>query len=135
MNDDKHAYALRIDGPLLRRQRQWLLDLVGKTTDNGREHLEGILALLEEIADQAHDRYSIDSLIKPEDEEKTAGPHNQYVCKCEQPGDFCSGVPGILAHMEDGRVTDKAQVERCGLCCRYPSDAAALEKLQGLGYV
>jgi len=39
-------------------------------------------------------------------------------CECEKPGYFCSGVPG-----------------RCDLCQRYPSDAAALEKLRELGYV
>lgn len=63
MNDNTHAYALRIDGPLLRRQRQWLLDLADKTAGDGRDHLEGVIALLDEIADQAHDRYGIDCLL------------------------------------------------------------------------
>jgi hypothetical protein len=44
-------YTLRIDGPLLRRQQQWLLDLTERTTQDDREHLEGIIYLLDEIAD------------------------------------------------------------------------------------
>ncbi len=55
-------------------------------------------------------------------------------CDCERPGHFCSGVPGILAHMEHGRVAPGAKVERCGLCRRYPTDEAALKKLRELGY-
>ncbi|MGA2258336.1 MAG: hypothetical protein ABSG53_27035 [Thermoguttaceae bacterium] len=51
MNDDTHAYALRIDGPLLAKQRQWLLNLAEQTANDGRELLEGVLALLDEIAD------------------------------------------------------------------------------------
>jgi hypothetical protein len=128
-NEKTQAYALQIDGPLLAKQRQWLLDLIEKTTGDGQDHLEGVMALLDEIADQAHDRHGIDSLIEAEEME----PHNQYVCECERPGYFWSGVPGILAHLENGRLPAGAKAERCGLCCRYPSDAAALEKLQELG--
>ena len=63
------AYELRIDGPLLRRQRQWLLELIEKAASDDQEHLEGILSLLDEIADQAHDQYGIDSLLEMEAEE------------------------------------------------------------------
>ena len=62
-------YALRIDGPLLRRQRQWLLELTDRTTHDDRQHLEGIISLLDEIGDQAHDRYGIASLLEPEADE------------------------------------------------------------------
>jgi len=55
------------------------------------------------------------------------------VCECEQPGYFCSGVPGILARVENGRLVDGAKVERCDSCGRYPSDKAAFEKLVELG--
>lgn len=55
-------------------------------------------------------------------------------CECEKPGFFCSGVPGILAHMENGRLAEGAVVNRCDLCQRYPSDDAAFEKLRGLGH-
>ena len=55
------------------------------------------------------------------------------VCECEQPGYFCSGVPGILARVENGRLVEGAKVERCDLCQRYPSDKAAFEKLVELG--
>lgn len=56
-------------------------------------------------------------------------------CDCELPGYFCSGVPGILAHMENGRLADDSGVERCDLCQRYPTDESALESLRrrGLG--
>lgn len=54
-------------------------------------------------------------------------------CDCEQPGQFCSGVPGILAHVENGRLVEGASVERCDQCQRYPSDEAAFAKLAELG--
>jgi hypothetical protein len=54
-------------------------------------------------------------------------------CECELPGYFCSGVPGIIAHCENGRLAPGATVERCDLCQRYPSDEAARQKLVELG--
>ncbi|MDZ4684138.1 MAG: hypothetical protein SH850_03560, partial [Planctomycetaceae bacterium] len=51
----------------------------------------------------------------------------------ELPGLFRTGVPGILARVEDGRLVPGAKVERCDLCQRYPSDEAALARLQELG--
>jgi hypothetical protein len=54
-------------------------------------------------------------------------------CECEQPGYFCSGVAGILAHVENGHLADEASVERCDQCQRYPSDEAALQRLIELG--
>ena len=56
-------------------------------------------------------------------------------CDCELPGDFHTGVPGILAAMKDGRVAPQAVVERCDQCCRFESDAAALARLVELGLV
>jgi hypothetical protein len=55
-------------------------------------------------------------------------------CECEQPGTFHSGVPGILARMEQGKLAPDANVERCDLCERYPDDEAAWQELvrQGL---
>ncbi|MEI8376844.1 MAG: hypothetical protein WCJ35_28860 [Planctomycetota bacterium] len=66
-NDGNHAYVLRIDGPLLSKQRQWLLDQAERTSNEGRDHLEGILALLDEIADQAYEQHGIDCLLMSED--------------------------------------------------------------------
>jgi hypothetical protein len=54
------------------------------------------------------------------------------VCECEYPGMFNCGVPGILAHLKNGRLIDGGTVERCDLCQRYPSDTAALERLREL---
>jgi hypothetical protein len=54
-------------------------------------------------------------------------------CECELPGYFHSGVPGIIAHVENGRLAAGAAVERCDLCRRYESDEAALAKLRELG--
>ena len=134
MKDNQYTYELLIDGPLLAKQRQWLLELADKTTGDGREHLEGVIALLDEIADQAHDHYGIDCLLKPEaDELGDSAPDNECRCHCEEPGHFNCGVPGILAHLEEGRLPEGAKVERCDLCRRYPSDAAALEKLRENG--
>jgi hypothetical protein len=75
------------------------------------------------IADQAHDNYGVDCLLDSGDSP----------CECEKPGLFCSGVPGILAHMEDGRLAPGAKAERCDCCQRYASDEAARQKLLELG--
>jgi hypothetical protein len=54
-------------------------------------------------------------------------------CDCELPGPFCSGVPGILARVEDGRVVPGTEVQRCDACERYPSDESARDRLIELG--
>lgn len=55
------------------------------------------------------------------------------LCECELPGAFHTGVPGILARLESGRLAPGAKVERCDACRRYPSDEAARQKLAELG--
>jgi len=67
-----------------------------------------------------------------------AGPaeaDEDEVCVCQKPGEFCSGVPGILAHVVGGKLVNGTKVERCDVCERYLSDEAALEKLRELGIV
>ncbi len=93
-------------------------------TIEDRDLIDLLINLLDAIADQAHDNHGVDCLL-----DAGEGP-----CECELPGHFCSGVPGILAHMEDGRLAPGAKVERCDLCQRYPSDEAALKKFQELGF-
>jgi len=66
------AYELQIDGPLFRNQRQLLLkimDCVSKhqpyiPAADDADLLEGATALLDELADQAHDRHGIDCLLE-----------------------------------------------------------------------
>ena len=69
---DLKRYTLRIDGGLLRNQRRLLLKLADAAHRNlihiprakdDMDLLEGILALLDEISDQAHDQYGIDCLL------------------------------------------------------------------------
>ena len=60
---------------------------------------------------------------------------SENLCDCELPGYFFSGVPGILARVENGRLAFGAKVERCDLCQRYPSDEAAHKKLTESGVV
>jgi len=138
MKDNTRTYALRIDGPLLAKQRELLLKVLDTVfrgdpyvpeSPKDQDSLQGIIALLDEIADQSHDQYGIASLLNVED----SRPDNEYRCECEEPGYFNCGIPGILAHLENGRLLEGTPVERCGLCCRYPSDTAALEKLRELG--
>ena len=73
----------------------------------------------------------IDSLCErlnlPEPEE------DQEPCDCEAPGFFHAGVPGILAHLQEGRVAPGALVERCDLCRRFASDEEARSRLLELG--
>jgi hypothetical protein len=70
MNDTKD-YALHLDGQHFRAQRELLVKLAdlarGKrpyepAPDDG-ELLEGLVALTDTIADQAHDRHGIDCLL------------------------------------------------------------------------
>jgi hypothetical protein len=120
------VYRLRIDGPSFRQQRQLALRLRQQIADPQDQALwDGLIALTDEIADQAHDRHGLDCLLDTEDRG----------CACEQPGYFCSGIPGILAHLEHGRLAAGAKVQRCDLCQRYPSDHAALERLRELGHL
>ena len=136
----KRHYSLKIDGPLLRSQRQLLLQVLDAACrkqpllfqdDNDKDLLEGLVAMLDEIADQAHDRFGIDCLQEATDADAKEISDDTR-CDCEQPGYFCSGVPGILAHVENGRVSPSTEVERCDLCERYPSNEAAREKLSEL---
>ena len=62
----------------------------------------------------------------------TRGDRNIH-CECENSGYFNSGIPGIIAHVENGRLAGDAKVERCDLCQRYNSDEAALAELQRRG--
>lgn len=76
---EPQEYLLRIDGPLLRKQRKALLDVTGmKLADETYECLDGITELLDEIADQAHDRYGIDCLL----EERMSQPPIRYSHDC-----------------------------------------------------
>jgi hypothetical protein len=65
--------------------------------------------------------------------QQAAEPAGREPCECEAPGEFCCGVPGVLAHLENGKVAPYFQVERCDACERFKSDAAAAEKLRELG--
>jgi len=54
-------------------------------------------------------------------------------CDCETEGFFHAGVPGILAHLQEGRVAPGALVERCDRCRRLASDDEAKSRLRELG--
>lgn len=58
--------------------------------------------------------------------------HGPHYCDCEEPGEFCSGVPGVLAHVEHGMIASK--VERCDSCERYATDAEAKNALLEAGF-
>jgi len=60
-------------------------------------------------------------------------PEDDKLCDCETPGFFYAGVPGILAHLHEGRVAPGALVERCDMCCRFASDEEAKARLRELG--
>lgn len=68
-------YYLNIDGELLRQQQRVLfvrIDFLRRKRPSFEELIdcyEGMLALLEEIADQAYDNYGIDCLINNEAED------------------------------------------------------------------
>lgn len=65
------VYLLNVNGPLLKKQREFLYALF-----NGKEFplsveqhdlVGGLVCLTDDIADQAHDRWSIDSLLACDD--------------------------------------------------------------------
>jgi hypothetical protein len=71
---EPQQYLLSIDGKMLRDQRR-LLDQWTAVVPHGQplvaepgdqELLQGIVALLDAIADQAHDQYGIDCLLVEE---------------------------------------------------------------------
>ena len=65
MENTLHDYALRIDGPLFRKQRAALLDVLQlKLAKEPHDLLAGVVELLDAVADQAHDRYGIDCLLE-----------------------------------------------------------------------
>lgn len=61
--DERQVYTFRIGGSLLREQTRLVMKLIADNGGKDKELLEGILSLLEDIADQAHDHYGIDSLL------------------------------------------------------------------------
>lgn len=132
------SYALRIDRPLLDRQQWQFLKMLDAVFHSERYVPEdrddefvmlGVLTLLEKI-DQWMETC-------PENHLSSDDPcdHNRFRCDCELPGMFCSGVPGILARVENGRVVPDTEVERCDTCRRYASDDLAREKLRELGLI
>jgi len=73
--------------------------------------------------------------LVPFDPAQAQPPDPLVPCECELPGYFHCGIPGIIAHLDNGRLAPDAKVERCGLCRRYPDDQAARKKLGELGLV
>ena len=61
----------------IRRQRQWLLKQSNTASKDDQDVLEGIVALLDEIADQAHDRHGINCLLDEEATDIQGRPENR----------------------------------------------------------
>lgn len=65
----EQLYRLAIDGPKFREQREFVVQLMldqARTNEAVMPLGDGILELLDEIADQAHDNYGIDCLTEEE---------------------------------------------------------------------
>ena len=69
------------------------------------------------------------------DPAKAVVPEQYAACACMQSGYFHCGVPGVIAHLENGRLPPGAKVERCDQCGLYPDDDAARQRLVELGLV
>lgn len=87
-----------------------------------------------QTGEKAKYHVTIEKVAQPTSQNKAIAPYKEHlnipICDCEKAGCFYSGIPGILAHMENGYLAVGAKVERCQ---RYPTDEAALKKLQELG--
>ncbi len=78
--NDMERYELRLDGPAFRTQRELLLRIADlaqckqpyEPAPGDEALLEGLLNLTDAVADQAHDKYGIDCLLR-EDEGGTHG--------------------------------------------------------------
>ena len=74
------SYDLRIDGPLLRAQRERLLELANglqrgipiQAAPDDKHLIDGLINLTDEIADQAADRYGIDCLVSESAKEEAS---------------------------------------------------------------
>jgi hypothetical protein len=87
----------------------------------------------EEVANTLNDVIVVPMPVEPRSE-SFAEEDESEPCECEAPDQpFYCGVPGILAHVENGRVVPDTRVERCDACERFASDDAAREKLRELG--
>jgi len=131
-------YSLRIDEDLLRRQCVLLAEISDKLrhgqpyvarSTKDCELLDGIFEMLEVVLDQTPEQTA------DEEAEGVQDVDNHDRCDCESPGFFCSGAPGIIAHLENGQLSPGATVQRCDLCQRYPSNEAAFDRLRELGHV
>jgi hypothetical protein len=90
-NNNLCDYLLRIDGPSFRRQRLWLLEMADRLPEKDRNTLDGVVCLLDEIADQAHDRHGVDCLLTEEPPQVEAvvirRSHDENTCavlKCDR---------------------------------------------------
>ena len=63
-----NLYEYELDGPLFRRQREWLWRVSAEIRRHGRyspqpgdlDLIAGLINMTDALADQAHDRYGID---------------------------------------------------------------------------
>ena len=69
------------------------------------------------------------------DPQQATLPEKYCRCSCMTPSYFHSGVPGILAYLENGRLPRHGKVERCDQCRCYPDDESAFQQLVELGLV
>jgi hypothetical protein len=67
------------------------------------------------------------------DAAKALVPEAYQPCQCMQPGFFNCGVPGVLAHLQNGRLPPDGNVQHCNQCGQYPDDESARQKLVELG--
>lgn len=76
-----------IDGDLFKRQRLMILDMAKQADKEGdleRSHLlDGLVDLLDNIADTAHDTYGVDCLLGDPEEDSEEGPGPKMV-DCDQ---------------------------------------------------
>lgn len=76
-----------IDGPLFKRQRIAVLDLIdGDIGAEKAEMLEGIQNLLDKVADIAHDTFGIDCLFVQDDYEDD--PYDEDLAEIRDRGDI-----------------------------------------------
>ena len=114
---------------------------------NGREYVlydldrDGLLSteVYPSYADAAAEAAGLDDVLilrlpLPFKHTQAAGcAEDEIRCDCELPGFFCCGVPGILAHLEGGRVAPGARSSAAISANSYESDEAAQQKLIELG--
>lgn len=104
---DRQTYTLTINPQILKQQQQ-LLDRLLRVSSQDRELLAGVLRLLQELAQQAYDKYRLDALLVPP-AEALAGYIDRQQVSAEE---LLAAVGELSRRHPDGKATIAAALSQ-----------------------